>query len=187
MLALSWSPQYCATAGKPSEFQCNREQPYGFVVHGLWPQFERGFPSNCNKAPYLPQPLIDRLLPIMPSKGLILHEWKTHGTCSGLEAQAYVDRIEATYRGLRIPDAYRHVDKALSLKPSAFEAALIAANPQLKPDGISLQCRGPYLAEVRICFDTAGAPRQCGPDLDDRCGKTLMLRPAGGRLVPLQP
>jgi ribonuclease T2 len=185
VLALSWSPQYCATASKPSSQQCNAGATYGFVVHGLWPQFEHGFPSNCNKAPYLPQPLIERLLPIMPSKGLILHEWQTHGTCSGLEAEAYADKIDTTYRSIHIPEAYQRIDKPLTLKPAELEAALIAANPQLKADGISLQCRGSYLSEVRICFDTAGAPRQCSVDLKDRCGKTLTLRPMGGRLIPL--
>jgi ribonuclease T2 len=177
VLSLSWSPQYCATAKNADVQQCSGEKSYGFVVHGLWPQFERGFPSNCTKAPYLPQPVIDRLLPIMPSKGLILHEWKTHGTCSGLDADAYATSIENAYNGLHIPDAYRQLDAPLTIKPSAMEAELGKANPLLKPNGISLDCRGAYFSEARICLDTDGQPRACGPELRDHCGKTMTLRP----------
>ena len=49
VLALSWSPSFCEAAqergglGKSQQMQCGG-RPYSFVVHGLWPQNERGFP-----------------------------------------------------------------------------------------------------------------------------------------------
>lgn len=177
VLALSWSPQYCATAPRADARQCGSARPYGFVVHGLWPQYERGFPSDCSKAPYLAQNLVDRLLPLMPSKPLILHEWRKHGSCSGLDAAAYTAEIEAAYRSVRIPPQYRQLAAPLSLKPAALEATLIDSNPGLGADGIALECRGPYLSEVRICLDRQRRPRACGTDVRDRCGATLVLRP----------
>ncbi|MCC2111314.1 MAG: hypothetical protein KDJ16_04705, partial [Hyphomicrobiales bacterium] len=46
VLSLSWSPSYCEAEGDPREPQCRKERPsrrYAFVVHGLWPQYERGW------------------------------------------------------------------------------------------------------------------------------------------------
>src|SRR5262245_12074681 len=49
VLSLSWSPSFCEAAGErgtPPQQQCGA-RPYSFVVHGLWPQYERGFPEFC--------------------------------------------------------------------------------------------------------------------------------------------
>ena len=47
VLALSWSPSFCETAtGNARRQQCGA-RPFSFVVHGLWPQYERGFPESC--------------------------------------------------------------------------------------------------------------------------------------------
>ena len=43
VLALSWSPSFCEAAGErgtPPQQQC-AARPYSFVVHGLWPQYEK--------------------------------------------------------------------------------------------------------------------------------------------------
>ena len=51
VFSLSWSPSFCASAGerggvsKSQQIQCGGERPYAFVVHGLWPQYEKGFPN----------------------------------------------------------------------------------------------------------------------------------------------
>jgi ribonuclease I len=40
VLSLSWSPQFCSTpAGRKSSMQCGGSRAYGFVLHGLWPQY----------------------------------------------------------------------------------------------------------------------------------------------------
>lgn len=176
LLSLSWSPQYCATTQKADTAQCGARR-YGFVVHGLWPQYERGFPSDCGRASYLPDSLIDRMLPIMPSKPLILHEWRKHGVCSGLDADGYFEQVGKAYRSVTIPESYRRIDRPLSLAPQALESTLMAANPNLRGAGIALECRGPYLSEVRICFDRSLNPRNCGRDVEDRCGASVVLRP----------
>ena len=46
VLALSWSPSFCEAnaerGGGTADQQCG-ERPFSFVVHGLWPQYEKGF------------------------------------------------------------------------------------------------------------------------------------------------
>src|ERR1700712_5920775 len=53
VLSLSWSPSFCEAASERgnsgrSQAQCGG-RPFSFVVHGLWPQYERGFPEYCQR------------------------------------------------------------------------------------------------------------------------------------------
>src|SRR5258706_13651705 len=111
VLSLSWSPSFCEQASERgnsgrSGAQC-RGRPYSFVVHGLWPQYERGFPRDCQvPAPRLSRELTTSMLDLMPAPGLIYHEWDQHGTCSGLEAQAYFDLIRKARETVKIPESY---------------------------------------------------------------------------------
>jgi len=70
VLSLSWSPSYCDAAGErgsPPQDQCGA-RPYAFVVHGLWPQYESGFPEFCQQpAPRLDRNIVSSMLPLMPS------------------------------------------------------------------------------------------------------------------------
>ncbi|EEX90586.1 ribonuclease T2 [Brucella ceti M644/93/1] len=91
VLSLSWSPSYCASQGpRANQQQCGVRRPFGFVVHGLWPQNERGYPANCqvdnmrSRGSYVPRRIISSLSDIIPSAGLIAHQWRKHGSCSGL-------------------------------------------------------------------------------------------------------
>ena len=46
VLALSWSPSYCAgEAGQNDQQQCAPGRRFAFVVHGLWPQYNKGWPE----------------------------------------------------------------------------------------------------------------------------------------------
>src|SRR5438874_4074521 len=54
VLSLSWSPSFCEQASergndRRSGAQCGG-RPFSFVVHGLWPQYERGFPEYCQRS-----------------------------------------------------------------------------------------------------------------------------------------
>src|SRR5918992_4928696 len=87
VLALSWSPSFCEAAeerssGRAPAEQCG-ERPYSFVVHGLWPQYEKGFPEYCRKdGPRLDRAIVSSMLDIMPAPQLIFRQWDKHGTCS---------------------------------------------------------------------------------------------------------
>ena len=48
VMALTWSPNWCALEGDARrDDQCDARHAYGFTLHGLWPQYESGYPSGC--------------------------------------------------------------------------------------------------------------------------------------------
>src|SRR3984893_16793421 len=70
VLSLSWSPSFCAAAAErgnargPS-LQCGA-RPYSFVVHGLWPQYDKGFPEYCQlPSPRLYRGIVSSMLDLM--------------------------------------------------------------------------------------------------------------------------
>jgi ribonuclease T2 len=168
VMSLSWSPSYCAGAASGGyDPQCNGPRPFAFVLHGVWPQFDKGWPQNCQSADngYVPRPVARRMLDIMPSEKLVFHEYRTHGTCSGLGVDGYFDMARQLFEKVKIPQRYVGVsDPRTFVATAEVLADFIAANPGLKADGIALKCggSGPRLEEVRICFDKGGAYRSCG-------------------------
>jgi len=177
VLSLSWSPQYCASNGGRTDAQCGGGREYGFVLHGLWPQFERGFPGDCGTAS-LSNQIVDRMLPIMPSAALIRHEWRKHGTCSGLEASQYFAKATAAFRGFVIPTGLKAPLKTIYISPRKLKQDLAAANPRLGERGIAVLCNGRYLQEVRACYTKDLQPRECGSGIRDTCRvDELIVRP----------
>lgn len=177
VLSLSWSPTYCEDRGRTDKIQCGG-RPFAFVVHGLWPQFERGFPSDCptDQPSGVRRRTVDSMLDIMPSPGLIRHEWQTHGTCSGLDPAAYFELIRKARDRIDIPTPYVDVVDYQTVTPTEVEKAFIAANPGLKPGGISVTCDSRRLKEVRICLTRDLGFRTC-PEVDRaacRRGQVLM-------------
>lgn len=175
LFTLSWSPQYCSDHAR--DFQCSNGT-YGFVVHGLWPQNEQGYPEDCGRGELVGSDMVDRMLPLMPSPKLIQHEWRTHGVCSGLSQTDYFLTIEKVYRKISVPAAYRNPGQYLSTTAETIRRNFIEANRGLGADAISLQCAGRYLKEVRICYDRDFRYRACGEDAEDRCRDQIVLRPA---------
>jgi ribonuclease T2 len=164
VLALSWTPSYCEAEGdrRDGDEQCRRGRPFSFVVHGLWPQYERGFPRSCvEPAPRIAIGLIDSMLDLMPARGLVIHQWRTHGTCSGLVPDRYFDAVRAARERVTIPEQFHRLDKYMMVSPGEVEAAFLAANPDLKPDMIAVTCDDRRLREVRICMNTDLAFRYC--------------------------
>jgi ribonuclease T2 len=105
VLSLSWSPSFCAAAAERGSargptLQCGA-RPYSFVVHGLWPQYEKGFPEHCQvPAPRLYRGIVSSMLDLMPAPHLIYNEWDKHGTCSGLAPRAYFDTVRKAPDGI---------------------------------------------------------------------------------------
>lgn len=182
VLALSWSPSYCASVepGR-SPLQCDSGLPFGFVLHGLWPQYETGYPSHCDAEAMGPsRPMIRSLLDIMPSEGLVRHQWRKHGQCSGLTAEAFFALSRKIFDSVLIPEALLKPTKGFQTSSRDLEAAFLAVNPAISDDMISLVCSREGLREVRICFDKDGEPRAC-PSLERRdCRRgTLTVLPVG--------
>lgn len=179
LLSLSWSPSYCAEAAGRDPVQCGRDRRFAFVVHGLWPQFERGWPADC-KTTYardVAAPLRQSMLDIMPSPRLVENQWDKHGACSGLTQPAYFAMIRRVRERVVIPASFQRLDRTLMITGADVETAFIAANPALKRDMIAVQCDRTRLREVRICVTKSGAFRSCGRDVRDRCGPERVAMP----------
>jgi ribonuclease T2 len=155
VLSLSWSPSFCESGGGRSgnNEQCDRERPYAFVVHGLWPQYERGFPENCAEpAPWIDSKLINSMLDLMPARKLVIHEWQAHGTCSGLDADHFFATVRSAREKIKIPERFVRLNDYTMVSPDEVEDAFVAANPGLAHDMIAVACNRRYLSEVRICM-----------------------------------
>jgi ribonuclease T2 len=180
VLALSWSPSFCeATAerGRESKEQCG-PRPFSFVVHGLWPQYEKGFPEYCQvPAPRLNGGIVSSMLDLMPSPRLIFNEWDKHGTCSGLNPRAYFDNVRKARAVVKIPDQYLEVKEPLTVTPDEVEEAFVKANPGLTRGGVAVTCDSKRMSEVRICVSREFGFRDC-PDIDRRaCRRDKLVMP----------
>jgi ribonuclease T2 len=165
LLSLSWSPAFCLS--DPGAAECNGPRRFGFIVHGLWPQNERGWPENCNVHRPVPDSVVAGLADIMPARGLVYHEWSAHGTCSGLEPTDYFALIRRAFAGIIIPLALSGAGQALEQSPAAIAQAFLRANPKLSAASLVVTCSGqdaPRLREVHICLDRSLKARECSAD-----------------------
>src|SRR6266702_4116279 len=166
VLSLSWSPSFCEAASERgdsgrSQAQCGG-RPYSFVVHGLWPQYEQGFPEYCQRpAPRLARNIMTSMLDLMPAPGLIFNEWDKHGTCSGLGARAYFEAIRKARAAVKIPDEFLELSEPKTIAPAEIEEAFIKANPGLSASAIAVTCNENRLSEVRICMNKDLQFRAC--------------------------
>src|SRR5271154_4191429 len=164
VLSLSWSPSFCEEAserGGRSQAQCGG-RPFSFVVHGLWPQYEHGFPEYCQRpSPRLDRNVMSSMLDLMPAPGLIYNEWDKHGTCSGLGARAYFETIRKARAGVKIPPEFLELSTAKTIAPAEIEQAFIKVNPGLSASAIAVTCNRSRLSEVRICLSKELQFRSC--------------------------
>jgi ribonuclease T2 len=171
VLVLGWAPSYCLSEGwLRKDAECDSARPRAFVLHGLWPQYDKGWPENCpiGKRPWVPSRVIDEMRDIMPSKGLIIHEYRTHGTCSGLEPAQYFGVARELYERVKLPVSLVASGSNRSQSADEIESAFQSANSWLKPEMMSVSCRGESLLDVRICFGRDLFPRACGPNEDEK-------------------
>jgi ribonuclease T2 len=167
VLSLSWSPSYCEDAeergntGRSQQIQCGG-RPFSFVVHGLWPQYERGYPEYCQRpSPRLDRDIMSSMLDLMPAPGLVYNEWDKHGTCSGLSQRAYFETIRKARAAVKIPPDYLQLSEAKTVSPDEIENAFIKVNPGLTPSGVAVTCNRNRLSEVRICMSKDLQFRAC--------------------------
>jgi ribonuclease T2 len=153
VLALSWSPTYCETAARPDQRQCAPGRDLGFVVHGLWPQYERGYPQNCSAVERQPtRQAMEIAGEVYPSEGLARYEWRKHGTCSGLDPAAYFRATREARAAVTIPEAFQGGGPEKRLAPIEIARLFVAANRGLRPDMMQVACARDALQEVRICL-----------------------------------
>ncbi|MEO8492321.1 MULTISPECIES: ribonuclease T2 [unclassified Pseudomonas] len=161
VLSLSWSPTFCLT--HPDNEQCSGKG-YGFVLHGLWPQYAKGgWPSSCDSQAQLSREDLEKGAALFPTRSLLKHEWAKHGTCTGLAPQAYLEKTDAALGVVTIPQQLQPFNTPSSLPASEIEALFRESNPRLGNHGLAVICKGKVLSEVRVCLTKdlafAGCPR----------------------------
>jgi ribonuclease T2 len=156
LLTLSWSPEFCHSHADKPECQSGH---HGFVVHGLWPQYTDGYPENCSTAPGLSNPA--EMADVMPDAGLVNHEWSTHGTCSGLDAESYFKLLRRAFTSVKVPEQFAAPRENFSISPQEVKNEFVQANPNLRPDELTVSCGNNYLTAVSLCLTMDLKPTAC--------------------------
>lgn len=154
VLALSWSATYCEFGGGKDRrnAQCARGDGRGFVTHGLWPQYERGYPRNCPGPSAPSQVALDHAAGVYPDEGLARHEWRAHGTCSGKSPSDYFGDVKRAAEKISIPPPFQKPSGAQRFSPIDIQRAFVAANPGLRSGMIAVVCDSGQLKEVELCL-----------------------------------
>lgn len=171
VLALSWSPNWCAIEGDAKNSpQCEASEDHGWIMHGLWPQYHRGWPSHCRTTERNPpRHVTDDMADIMGTSGLAWYQWKKHGTCSGLSGEDYFSTAREAYSSVTRPAVFRKLDATVTLPASVVEDAFLKANPELEPDMLTITCRDGFIQEARVCLSKSLEPVPCGRDVIKDC------------------
>lgn len=154
VLALSWSSGFCTNTGdSQGRSQCAAGSQLGFTVHGLWPQFERGFPTECSPAARSPSQIaLQKTRGVFPDENLARYEWRKHGTCSGQSPSDYFDDFRKARDSVTVPTPFLKPTTSQTWAPLDIKRAFVAANGGLRADMIGIACRSGVLEEVRICL-----------------------------------
>jgi ribonuclease T2 len=179
LLSLSWSPAFCLQT--PYSPECNGPRRFGFIVHGLWPQNERGWPQNCPSSATLPDTVAEQISDLMPARKLVYHEWSTHGTCSGLAAADFFALVRRAHDSVVVPPTYKNPGAAVEQSPDTVVNEFMRANPRLPAQSVVATCSNqgaPRLREVHVCFDRDLNPRACSADaLREACRASSLIVP----------
>lgn len=171
VLSLSWSPNWCALEGDDrGSPQCDADRDFGWVLHGLWPQYEQGWPQDCYSTHRPPtRGQTNDMADIMGTSGLAWYQWNKHGACSGLSPADYYALARHAFDQITRPQILRDLDRSVTLPARLIEEAFLRDNPQLEADGITVTCRQGFIQEARICLTRDLEPRRCGADVIRDC------------------
>lgn len=178
VLSMSWSPQHCSTRGSNDPLQCAGDRLYDFVLHGLWPQYEKGYPADCSTDP-IDRATVDSMLDIMPAPGLVRHEWKKHGTCSGMDPKTYYAKARQAFTSVKVPTQYQQPKVQVVSTPAEVRGRFVKDNQGFPKDSVAAVCSGRFLQEVRICLTKDLKARACSAEvLRNQCRTPeIILRP----------
>lgn len=171
VMALSWSPNWCALEGDSrGSPQCDDDADFGWVLHGLWPQFENGWPADCRHTFRNPSRRdTTAMADLFGSSGSAWHQWNKHGSCSGLSPDDFYALAREAYGRITRPAVLRDLDRPVTLPASLIEDAFMRDNDGLDPDEITITCRSGRIQEARICLTRDLELRDCGSDVIRDC------------------
>ncbi|WP_085584344.1 MULTISPECIES: ribonuclease T2 [unclassified Pseudomonas] len=167
LLTLSWSPTFCLT--HKDDAQCSGKG-YGFVLHGLWPQYAGGgWPESCPPVTTLSAAETAKGMTLFPTPKLLNHEWAKHGTCSGLGAMGYLDAADKAVAAVKIPEELQPFSKSYYFEAQEIADLFRKSNPGIPANGIAVICSGPELSEVRVCMGKDLQFGACGKGVKTQC------------------
>jgi ribonuclease T2 len=171
VLALSWSPGFCEASRNRDRDQCESGSGLRFVVHGLWPQNDQGYPSFCEPGRRsIPRPALAEAHDVFPAEGLARYQWRKHGSCSGLSPSAYFSAVRRARALVHVPDDLESASTFTKVLPIEIERAFAEANRGLRPEMMSVQCGRRIFQEIRICLDRNLRGFRACPEVDrDGC------------------
>ncbi|HEX4741745.1 MAG TPA: ribonuclease T [Caulobacteraceae bacterium] len=170
VLSLSWAPEYCRSHGQdPNAAMECRDNAFGFIVHGLWPNGAgQVHPRFCHPPSSVDVATLKASLCMTPSAHLLQHEWAAHGTCGWPSPAAYFAKARALRAALNAPRLAPGPGGEMTA--GQVRAAFIAQNRNLKRSELYIQV-GPdrRFQEVHVCYDLHFAPASCvgGHGADD--------------------
>jgi ribonuclease T2 len=171
VLSLSWSPNWCALQGdSQGSEQCEERYDYGWIMHGLWPQYQRGFPSFCQSGQRPPsRAMTAGMADIMGTPGLAWYQWKKHGACTGLSGADYYALSRLAYEKVVRPPVFRKLERTVKVPAAVVEQAFLKANPGWKADMLTITCKNGYIQEARLCLSRDLEPVSCSQDVVRDC------------------
>jgi ribonuclease T2 len=167
VLALSWSPTFCES--HPDNSQCEKHP--GFVLHGLWPQYQSGgYPQNCRTKTQITPEARAIGVTVFPTEELMEHEWQKHGTCDGRPALDYFKAAAQAQGSVNIPAALGPGNHKVEMTAQQIFEQLGQANQAIPPQGMAIACGSKELTEIHICLSKDLSPRACGKKVNSSCG-----------------
>jgi ribonuclease T2 len=177
LLSLSWAPNYCAGHPDNHSIECRTGKHANFVLHGLWPQANSGQPpTNCGSARPVAAATLRHMLDYYPSRGLIQHEWATHGTCSGLSAADYFGKVEQAFTAVKVPDQYRGLDRSQKLSVKEIEQSFASAN-NADAGAFRVSCHAGEMVDLEVCLTKDLQYQACTSSARECPSAQVLMRP----------
>lgn len=127
LLVFSNSPSFCdAMERKGREdsvrFQCESDNDFGWVVHGLWGESEKAYKAGNNRGHPrfcqgdlnpLPLSVIKPYLCMSPGTRLLQGQWEKHGACDFDTPEQYFDQTLSLAQTFQLPPASLNAKQAV--------------------------------------------------------------------------
>jgi ribonuclease T2 len=181
VLSLSWAPEYCRTHGQDADaaMEC-RDNTYGFIVHGLWPNGPgQVHPRFCRPPSAVDIATLKASLCMTPSARLLQHEWAAHGTCAWPNPAAYFAKARALRASLNAPRLAPGPSEEMTA--GQVRAAFVARNSNLRRSELYIHV-GPdhRFQEIHVCYDLHFAPAPCVGGVGAPDAETVRVTPMKG-------
>ena len=153
---MPWGPEFCSI--KDVSPSCRPQR--GFVLHGLWAQFnDDTWPVFCSdeKGPADLRPNLD----ITPDLQLLQHEWDKHGTCSAVGPQRFFAMEHRAFRSVAIPSEFQQVTQEKAFTPEWILRSFEFENPSFPAGSFVVSCKDGKLTAVEACLGKDLKPIRC--------------------------